>query len=76
MKQTPDKIRIMLEILLKYAFDVIIIYAILWMVFSLCEVLVPWWLIIFFSLIVAGIINEDFDGDSDDDVSKSNNLSL
>jgi hypothetical protein len=71
----------MLEKVLKYVFDVFMIYAILWMVFSLCEVFVPMWVITFFSLIVAGIINEDLDGDSNDDIPKTggdiqNNLSL
>jgi hypothetical protein len=71
----------MLEKVLKYVFDVFMIYLILWMVFSLCEVFVPMWVITFFSLIVAGIINEDLDGDSNDDTPKTggdiqNNLSL
>jgi len=71
----------MLEKVLKYVFDVFMIYLILWMVFSLCEVFVPMWVITFFSLIVAGIINEDLDGDSNDDIPKTggdiqNNLSL
>jgi hypothetical protein len=71
----------MLEKVLKYVFDVFMIYAILWMVFSLCEVFVPMWVITFFSLIVAGIINEDLDDDSNDDIPKTggdiqNNLSL
>ena len=57
----------MLEKVLKYFFDVLMIYLILWMVFSLCEVFVPWGVIMFFSLIVGGIINEDLDGDIDDD---------
>jgi hypothetical protein len=71
----------MLEKVLKYVFDVFMIYLILWMVFSLCEVFVPMWVITFFSLIVAGIINEDLDDDSNDDIPKTggdiqNNLSL
>ena len=71
----------MLEKVLKYVFDVFMIYAILWMVFSLCEVFVPMWVITFFSLIVAGIVNEDLDGDSNDDIPNTggdiqNNLSL
>ena len=71
----------MLEKVLKYVFDVFMIYAILWMVFSLCEVFVPMWVITFFSLIVAGIINEDLDGDSNDETPNTggdiqNNLSL
>jgi hypothetical protein len=71
----------MLEKVLKYVFDVFMIYAILWMVFSLCEVFVPMWVITFFSLIVAGIINEDLDDDSNDETPKTggdiqNNLSL
>jgi hypothetical protein len=71
----------MLEKVLKYVFDVFMIYLILWMVFSLCEVFVPMWVITFFSLIVAGIVNEDLDGDSNDDIPKTggdiqNNLSL
>jgi hypothetical protein len=71
----------MLEKVLKYVFDVFMIYLILWVVFSLCEVFVPMWVITFFSLIVAGIINEDLDGDSNDDTPKTggdiqNNLSL
>jgi len=71
----------MLEKVLKYVFDVFMIYLILWMVFSLCEVFVPMWVITFFSLIVAGIINEDLDDDSNDDTPKTggdiqNNLSL
>ena len=71
----------MLEKALKYVFDAFMIYVILWMVFSLCEVFVPMWVIIFFSLIVAGIVNEDLDGDSNDDTPKTggdiqNNLSL
>jgi hypothetical protein len=71
----------MLEKVLKYVFDVFMIYLILWMVFSLCEVFVPMWVITFFSLIVAGIINEDLDGDSNDETPNTggdiqNNLSL
>jgi hypothetical protein len=71
----------MLEKVLKYVFDVFMIYLILWMVFSLCEVFVPMWVITFFSLIVAGIINEDLDDDSNDETPKTgsdiqNNLSL
>jgi hypothetical protein len=58
----------MLRIFLGFVFDSFIIYMILWMVFSLCEVLVPVWVMLFFALMFAGLINEDFDkSDTDDD---------
>jgi hypothetical protein len=51
----------MLEKFLGFSFDSFVIYLILWMVFFVCEIDMPLWVILFFALIIAGIINEDFD---------------
>jgi hypothetical protein len=51
----------MLEKFLGFSFDSFVIYLILWMVFFLCGIDMPLWVILFFALIIAGIINEDFD---------------
>jgi hypothetical protein len=53
----------MLEKFLGFSFDSFVIYLILWMVFFVCEIDMPLWVILFFALIIAGIINEDFDSE-------------
>lgn len=53
----------MLEKFLGFLFDSFVIYLILWMVFFVCGIDMPLWVILFFTLIIAGIINEDFDED-------------
>lgn len=52
------------------------IYVILWMVFSLCEVVVPVWVTLFFTFIIAGIINDDLDSGDDSDDNIATDLGL
>ena len=66
----------MLRKILGFLFDSVMIYIILWMVFSLCEVVVPVWVTLFFTFIIAGIINDDLDSGDDSDDNIATDLGL